>query len=259
MSIRTIPPIGAPCWADLWTSDVEGSRRFYHEVLGWEAGDPSPEFGGYFMFLRDGVPVAGGMGDRGGMKADNTWKVYLATDDISRTVKAVEAGGGQVASPAMPVADLGVQAVFVDPTGATVGSWQPGAFPGFSVLNEHGAPSWFELLTRDHDGAVIFYRSAFRWVTTDEGAPPGVSSTQLKDPEAAGTLAGIMDASGFLPEGERPAWKVYWEVGDVAAACDRVTANGGTVRMAPQDTPYGTLASAADPAGAAFSLRTSPA
>ena len=27
---------GSPCWADLWTSDVEGSRRFYSELFGWE-------------------------------------------------------------------------------------------------------------------------------------------------------------------------------------------------------------------------------
>ena len=33
---------------------------------------------------------------------------------------------------------------------------------GFTVLNEHGAPSWFELHTRDHAAACAFYRSVFR-------------------------------------------------------------------------------------------------
>ncbi len=42
--------VGAPCWADLWTSDVEGSRAFYSALFGWEAEEPSEEFGGYFMF-----------------------------------------------------------------------------------------------------------------------------------------------------------------------------------------------------------------
>ena len=32
-----------------------------------------------------------------------------------------------------------------DPTGAALGIWEPGTFPGFTVLSEHGAPSWFEL------------------------------------------------------------------------------------------------------------------
>ena len=54
-------PVGAPCWADLWTSDIEGTRSFYADLFGWEAQEQNPEFGGYFMFTRDGVPVAGGM------------------------------------------------------------------------------------------------------------------------------------------------------------------------------------------------------
>jgi hypothetical protein len=29
MPTRTSPPITGPCLADLWTSDVEGSGRFY--------------------------------------------------------------------------------------------------------------------------------------------------------------------------------------------------------------------------------------
>jgi len=130
MTTRDSAPIGSPCWADLWTSDVEGSARFYGSVFGWEALEPSPEFGGYFMFARDGVPVAGGMGDMGDMAADNAWRVYLATDDIAKAVDAAEAEGAQIVVPAMPVADLGQQSVLVDPTGARLGMWQAGTFPG---------------------------------------------------------------------------------------------------------------------------------
>src|SRR5438477_12758442 len=169
MPTRDSAPIGAPCWVDLWTSDVGGSRRFYSEVFGWKAEEPSPEFGGYFMFTRDGVPVAGGMGDMGDMPAQNLWKIYLATDDITKTLEAAELGGAQVVSGAMPVPDLGIQAVLIDPTGAQLGAWQPGTFPGFTVLNEHGAPSWFELHTRDHAAAVAFYRSVFHWDTDAVG------------------------------------------------------------------------------------------
>ena len=48
MPTRESAPLGAPCWTDLWTSDVEGSRKFYSDLFGWEAQEPSPEFGGYF-------------------------------------------------------------------------------------------------------------------------------------------------------------------------------------------------------------------
>ena len=65
MTNRPVAPRGAPCWVDLWTSDIEGSRQFYAELFGWQAGEPSPDHGGYFMFTRAGVPVAGAMGDMG--------------------------------------------------------------------------------------------------------------------------------------------------------------------------------------------------
>jgi predicted enzyme related to lactoylglutathione lyase len=157
MTQRSSAPVGSPCWADLWTSDVEGSRRFYGELFGWEADAPNPEFGGYFIFNHDGVEMAGAMGDMGeDMPANDTWKVYLATDDMATTLGAAEAQGAQVIGPAMAVGDLGIQAVLIDPTGAHLGAWEARGFPGFIVLDQPGAPSWFELHTRDHATAVRF-------------------------------------------------------------------------------------------------------
>jgi predicted enzyme related to lactoylglutathione lyase len=258
MPTRDTAPIGAPCWTDLWTSDVEGSRKFYSELFGWEAQEPSPEFGGYFMFTRNGVPVAGGMGSMDDMPADDTWKIYLTTDDIAKTLEGAEAAGAQVISPAMAVADLGTQAVLIDPTGAHLGAWQPGTFPGFTVLNEAGAPSWFELHTRDHAVAVAFYRSVFRWETDDVSDTDEFRYTTMRNPKGEGELAGIMDASAFLPDGVPSQWSIYWEVDDATATVAKVKALGGSVVMDVEDTPYGRLATVTDPAGAQFKLRTPP-
>jgi uncharacterized protein len=255
MPTRDRAPIGSPCWVDLWTSDVEGSRKFYAELFGWEAQAPSPEFGGYFMFTRNGVPTAGAMGDMGDMGADNSWKIYLATDDIAKTVEAAENDGAQIVSPPMDVADLGTQAVLVDPTGAQLGTWQPGTFPGFTVLNEHGAPSFFELHTRDHAPAVAFYRSVFHWDTDAVGDSDEFRYTTMRDPSGEGELAGIMDASAFLPDGVPAHWSVYWAVDNADATIAKVKALGGSVVADAVDTPYGRLATVADPAGAQFKLR----
>jgi predicted enzyme related to lactoylglutathione lyase len=256
MPTRSRAPLGAPCWTDLWTSDVEGSRRFYGELFGWEAGDPDPEFGGYFIFRRDGVDIAGGMGDMGeDMPATDTWKVYLATDDITKTAEVAAANGAQIISPAMAVGDLGTQLVMIDPTGAHLGAWQPDQFPGFTVVIEHGAPGWFELLTRDYRGAVDFYRSVFGWDTTVVGDTDDFRYATLGDPMGGEHLAGIMDASGFLPEGVPAHWSVYWEVDDVDTAAKQVLTLGGTVVAEAVDTPYGRLATVTDPAGAQFKLR----
>jgi uncharacterized protein len=258
MPTRDSNPLGAPCWADLWTSDVDGSRRFYSELFGWEAQEPSPEFGGYFMFTRDGVPTAGGMGDMGEMRANNTWKIYLDTDDMARTVKAAEAASAQVIADVMSVADLGTQAVMIDPTGAELGAWQPGTFPGFPVLGEHGAPSWFELHTREYATAIEFYRSAFAWDASTVSDTDEFRYTVMRDPSGDGELAGIMDASAFLPEGASAHWSIYWQVDDADAAVAKARALGGSVVREVEDTPYGRLATVADPAGAQFKLRTPP-
>ncbi len=257
MTTRASTPIGAPCWTDLWTSDVEGGAKFYSELLDWEAQEPNPEFGGYFMFTRAGVPIAGGMGGMGDTAPDNTWRVYLAVTDAEASVEAARSAGAEVVVPAVAVADLGVQAAFTDPTGAAIGIWQPGTFPGITVLGEHGAPSWFELLTRDHAAAVAFYQTAFGWETSTLSDTDEFRYTVLH-PSGQDELAGIMDASSFLPAGTNSHWRVYWEVDDVDASLARASELGGSVVSEANDTPYGRMATVADPAGAEFNLRTGP-
>jgi predicted enzyme related to lactoylglutathione lyase len=195
------------------------------------------------------------MGDMGELRANNTWKVYLATDDIAQTVKTAEAEGAQVVSPVMAVADLGSQAVLIDPTGANIGVWQPGTFPGFTVLNEPGAPSWFELLTRDYKTALDFYRSAFAWETAVVSDTDEFRYAVMRNPAGSGELAGVMDASGFLTEGTPSSWIVYWEVDDIDAVAAKIETLHGSVTTPPQNTPYGRLATVRDPSGAEFKLR----
>jgi uncharacterized protein len=256
MTARSHPPVGAPCWTDLWTSDVDGSRRFYEEIFGWEAQEPSPEFGGYFMFHRDGVPVAGGMGDMGDMQADDSWKIYLATPDASGTTAAVEAHGGAVRMGVNPVADLGNQAVLADPTGAGFGIWEPVTFPGFTVLDEPGSPSWFELHTNSYRAALDFYRTVFGWQVDVLSDNDDFRYATVVD--SSGTqLAGVLDAP-WLADGAQGGWTTYWETADVDATAADVARLGGKVIDGPTDTPYGRMATVTDPNGAEFRLRTGP-
>lgn len=252
MTNRTTAPNGAPCWTDLWTSDVEGSRRFYAELFGWDPQEPSAEFGGYFMFLRDGAPIAGGMGPMADMPANDTWKVYFATPDVAAAVQLAEDLGAKPWGPPMPVADLGTQAVLADPAGNTFGLWQPGTFQGFSALGEPGAPSWFELRTTDYTGASDFYHR----VLSLDVQPMGDGSfrySSLQQPGTGDDLAGLMDAA--LDPGGTTGWSIYWDVLDAGAALEQVVALGGSLVSDPQPSPYGTMATAKDPSGALFRLR----
>ncbi len=254
MTTRESSPEGAPCWADLWTTDVDGSRRFYSQLFGWKALEPSPEFGGYWMFERDGAPTAGGMGSMPDMVANNTWKPYICTHDIDSTLKRAQSAGATVEGDAMPVADLGVQAVLRDPTGAPFGLWQPGTFEGFRVVGEAGAPSWFELHTRDHAAAVAFYRDLFGYEINRVADSDEFRYFTFRTPGSEEDLGGMMDSRLFLPEGGEH-WAIYWYVDDIQVAVDRVKSLGGSVKQGPDDTPYGVLAVGVDPSGAEFKLQ----
>lgn len=250
MPTRDPIPAGAPCWADLATSDPDRAVQFYGQVFRWEAEEPSAEHGGYINFHRGGVRLAGAMGAMPGAPAD-VWSGYLATDDMEKTLETVTTEGGQVIVPAMAVSDLGVMGVVLDPAGSSVGFWQPGSHKGFGLSAEDGAVSWFELHTRDYRRCLDFYGA----ITGDEVATMADEesfrySTLVVNGQP---VAGVMDAEG-QPSDHHIGWDIYFWVDDADAALGRVTAAGGKVVRPAEDTPYGRLAEALDPMGARFKL-----
>jgi predicted enzyme related to lactoylglutathione lyase len=252
MPERETAPTGAPCWVDVSTSDPARSREFYSRLFGWVAEEPSEEFGGYFMFTRDGVPVAGGMGGQPGQPVSDVWSVHLATEDAAKTLELATSSGAEVIVAPMVVGDAGTMAVVTDPGGAAIGAWQADQFAGLRVLGERSTPSWFELHTRDYAQTVAFYRDVFGWDAQPMSDTPEFRYTVLRHGEQM--LAGILDASDFLPEGAAAQWSVYFGVDDADTALEQVVALGGSVVAPAEDTPYGRLAAATDPTGAQFKL-----
>ncbi len=250
MPTRDHAPAGAPCWVDLTSSDPDRALDFYRALLGWTADDPVAEFGGYRNLRSAGAPVGGLMAAQPGAARD-VWTVYLATDDVRKTVEAAQAEGGRVFVEPMPVGDLGVMAVLADPDGATVGAWQPGTFAGTTLFAEPGAPGWFELQTREYERSVAFYRDVFAWDARTMSDTPDRYTVQWTGDEQ---VAGILDASALLSPGAPAAWSVYFVVENTDQALARLVELGGSVLLPAEDTPYGRLATAADPLGAAFKL-----
>ena len=256
MPARDAAPAGAPCWIDLYTSDPDKSRAFYGELFGWTSTVGGPEFGGYITFEKAGQAVGGAMHNDGSAGMPDVWSVYLAVDDARKTVEVATANGSQVYVPPMDVADLGTMAVVSDAGQAAIGLWQPGTFNGFAVLGEVDAPAWFELQTRDYDAAVAFYRDVFNWDTHTTGDTDDFRYTTLGEGESQ--QAGIMDASGFLPEGIPAHWSIYFGTSDTDASLVRTVELGGSIVRDAEDTPYGRLAVATDPTGAVFKLVSMP-
>ncbi len=244
---------GDPVWADLITTDLPRAREFYGSVLGWTFQEPRESFGGYVNALKDGELVAGLMPKEPEM-ADfpDTWSVYFSSDDVSASVEAVVAAGGQVHMPPTELTGLGSMAMVADSGDAVFGLWESGTHKGFGALRVPGTPYWFELATRDFPAAQEFYPRAlgmslfpmsdtpeFRYFTVGEGRD---------------ATAGLMDASAFLPEGVPSSWQVYWGVDDADAACTTAVSLGGAVLQEAEDTPFGRIASLTDPFGAPFKV-----
>ena len=97
--------------------------------------------------------------------------------------------------------DLGRMAVFVDPTGAVFGVWQPKAFAGADLVNEPVSLTWNEVHTRDPDTDKAFYGSVFGWTAGKpgfEGAPDTYTVWQLDGKNVGGMME--MVEGMFPPE-----------------------------------------------------------
>jgi predicted enzyme related to lactoylglutathione lyase len=250
-------PEGLACWADLWTSDTEAARRFYGELLGWEAADPDPSYGGYFLFEVDGVAVAGAMGAIGDMEAANAWKPYLATDDVEAIAAKVTENGGAIFAPPMAVGDRGSQFVFADPTGAHLGAWETDQFPGFTRFGAHGLPAWFELHTSDYRAALSFYSGVFGWEPSPMSDTADFRYSTVSDPRTGAPALGVLEASGRLADGFGSHWLLYFHVDDVDASAAQVAGLGGRLLEPAKDTPFGRMSLVEDATGARLRL-TSP-
>jgi uncharacterized protein len=248
MPTRDPAPKGAPCWFDLSSSDTDKTRAFYGELFGWTAEDPNEEFGGYINFQRDGVRIAGCMANDGSMGPDG-WSVYLATDDILKVAEAAPAAGGAVMMPPMAVGDLGQMAFLTDPGGAVVGAWQPGAHAGFTVVNEAGAPGWFELHTKAWKASLDFYRDVFGEEVQDVSVEEFHYAMFVAGDDQ---LAGVVDSSAW--DDDPTGWFVYITVDSADDTAAKAVQLGGTVVQAPEDTPYGRLATLHDSTGATIKL-----
>lgn len=194
--------------------------------------------------------IAGGMSaPASNPSSANSWTIYLGVEDAASTVSKVEEFGGVVHHGVTDVATLGKMAIVGDPSGASIGIWQPGDHKGFSVFDENGAPGYFELHTKDFSRAIAFYEAVF-----------GISTNVVGDSDdfryrTAGidgsTSMGFFDAA--RSNDDQPSrWYWYARVNDCDETADKIRGNGGSLVMEPTPTPYGKMAVARDSTGSIF-------
>ena len=241
-----------PVWVDLSSSDPEASRRFYSTLFGWQVDvEPDPQYGGYGLARIDGKDVAG-IGPKQSPEQPTAWTLYIGADDADDVAQRVQAAGGTVIAPPFDVGDTGRMAVFQDPTGAFISTWQPMTMHGFGTTGPNTF-GWAELNARGVEQALPFYESVFGWThrTSElgEGQPP--YHEFLLDGES---IAGAQEMNPMVP-GEVPSyWTIYFNVDDVDASFRTAIDAGAQELVAPQDFPGGRFAIVSDPEGAVFGL-----
>ena len=108
---------GAMCWNELGSPDLEGSAKFYGELLGWTTspmeGAPTP----YLVISTAAGTTNGGIRPPAPPGTPPFWLVYFATQDIDAALGKVSELGGNVL---VGTTDIGIAkiAVVQDPQGA---------------------------------------------------------------------------------------------------------------------------------------------
>jgi predicted enzyme related to lactoylglutathione lyase len=247
---------GTPSWVDLGTPDMDKTVAFYGAVFGWDIPEsPNADQTGGYRTATSGGRSVGGVMPLMQEGQPPVWSTYVSVEDADATVAKVTEAGGTVIAPPMDVMDLGRMAVFMDPTGAVLGVWQPMEMKGAQLVNEPVSVTWNELNTRDPEAAQEFYAAVFGWQAemSDEGGVGYVMFTRAD----GSRVAGMMDIGRTEMPDEIPAhWLVYFAVADTDSTISEAQENGGTLRFGPVDIPIGRFAVLTDPNGSAFAVAT---
>lgn len=111
--------VGAVCWAELMSADVDAATEFYEAVFGWTAETDETGPVPYTVCNLDGDAVAGIIRRPDDLPADvpDSWSVYVTVADCHATEQRALRLGGSIILSATPT-PMGPFAVLADPAGA---------------------------------------------------------------------------------------------------------------------------------------------
>jgi predicted enzyme related to lactoylglutathione lyase len=239
---------GTFCWVDLSTTDAEGAKAFYGDLLGWEFRDDEIPGGVYTMCHFQGDAVAALVQQD---EQPAHWNNYVSVESADEVAARVKQLGAKVIEDPFDVMEFGRMAVFADPGGAMLCVWEPREHVGAGRVNDLGCMTWNELHTRDSGAAGDFYGNLFGWEIEPIEDDGMVVYTTVKN-------AGVQNG-GFMPiseqHGDAPSfWLPYFTVSSRDGAIEQARGLGGALLGGPLDLPAGKIAILADPQGAAFAV-----
>jgi predicted enzyme related to lactoylglutathione lyase len=244
-------PAGTPSWVDVSSTEPSRTRAFYLDMFDWDV-EEIDNSEGYCLFRHNGLLVAG-VSPAPSPDDESMWNTYITVADADEAARAALGSGGSVRYGPMDVGDRGRMALLVDPAGAAISVWQPGAVTGAELVNSPGAFCWNELQSHAASQVKGFYQAVFGWEgrTSDFG---GIPYTEwLRDGDS---VAGMMAMPPTVPDDVAPFWLVYFSVENCDESVARARAIGAEVLVPPFASPAGRFSVLQDPLGASFAVIT---
>jgi predicted enzyme related to lactoylglutathione lyase len=88
-------------WCELLTRDVDASKKFYKELLGWTMEDMPMDNGSYTILKAEGRPVGGimKMPSQVPPEAPSHWGTYVTVDDVDSVAQKAQELGAKILVP----------------------------------------------------------------------------------------------------------------------------------------------------------------
>ncbi|MFC7536089.1 VOC family protein [Sphingomonas sp. GCM10030256] len=247
-------PAGSFIWYELITPDVDGAKRFYDAVVGWNVADRSDFPNGYRMIGRSDGTSAGGilplsaeMQEHG---ARPGWLGYVSVDDVDAAVDRMKADGGTALMPPFDIPGVGRVALVADPDGAPFYLMRPSGSDTDSDVFSADQPQhvrWNELWSGDPAEAIAFYSRHFGW--RQEGDMDMGELGKYQFLYHGDTMIGAVMPR--MPDVPKAMWNFYIGVDDIDRAVEAVRSGGGQVFQEPVEIPGGEYSiNVSDPQGA---------
>lgn len=234
---------------ELRTTDLDGARAFYADVLGAEFWDADVGL----VSLPERARALG---------APAHWLGHItpleAALPLATAVSGLVSRGAQPLGPVQRASDGVEHSVLRDPFGALLA-----LRPQVPPAAQETRVAWHQLHTREREQAFAWYAELFGWVASDElhrnqhehlhqqERAPELSSQAFA--WRGGPSVGGISNGARLPQ-IHPQWLFFFRVADLERATLQVRAQGCPI-FDPSPTAQGDLiAGAEDPQGAAFGL-----
>lgn len=237
-------------WFELVTPDLEASKNFYSQLLGWEFKEI--EKGGRKMAIvyHNGKPMAGVIEVKGANAS--VWIRAIAVKDLKETTAAIGKVGGKLVLNPAKIKDREMLALFEGPQGEEFAAVQYAGMDNQQSREEfEGCLVWSELWSSDPAAASAFYGGVFGLEVREDQFDDRPYWTFTKDQQPVAGMIG----NPVTNQGSR--WVPYVLHSNPADIIAKAVSLGGQALLTPtsevRDAQVGILT---DPHGAVVCVQS---